>query len=113
MHVMLNGVHTRSLEAIERAPQGMATEVRPGRRRRLPDRCRMPRGSRIDPLPSAELASESSACLGDHNCLRQCVQVHVGFMVAGLASRDDGVDAILAHVRKGHGRPGLFARDHP
>jgi hypothetical protein len=65
MHVMLNGVHARGLEAIERAPQGMTTEVRPGRRRRLPDRCRMPRGSRIDPLPSAEPASEPSAYYGD------------------------------------------------
>src|ERR1700722_19597420 len=68
MHVMLNEVHARSLEAIERGPQGMATG--------LPERCSMPRGSRIGPLPSAEPALESSACLGDHNCLRQCVQVH-------------------------------------
>jgi hypothetical protein len=26
MYVMLNGVHARSLEAIERSPQGRATE---------------------------------------------------------------------------------------
>jgi hypothetical protein len=33
-------------------------------------------------------------------------------VAAGLASRDNGVDAVPANVRQGHGLPGLFARDH-
>ena len=47
----------------------------------------MPRRSRIDLLTSAVSASESSACLGDDDCLGQSAHVHVGFVPASYGSR--------------------------
>jgi hypothetical protein len=48
----------------------------------------MPRGFRIDPLPSALTASKSAAYVEDEDCLSQCVHVHVGFVPANLTCRD-------------------------
>jgi hypothetical protein len=67
----------------------------------------------IETPPSALAASELPACLGDFDCLRPRVHVHVGLVAAGLASRDNGAGAVPANVRQGRGLPGLFARDHP
>jgi hypothetical protein len=73
------------------------TRLRLARRRRTIWSHCVPRGSRIDPLPFASAAPESTARLGNPNCLRQCVHIHVGPMPASLARRD--MDPVLAHVR--------------
>jgi hypothetical protein len=72
----------------------------------------MPSGPRIDPLSSALSASKRSAYLRNHNCFRQHVHVHVGFVAASLTGRDNGMDTVLAHIRENHGRPGFFTRNH-
>ena len=72
----------------------------------------MPRGSRIDSLPSALTASKSAAYLWDEDYRGQSVHIHVGPMLAGLAGRDHGVNAVYAHVRQGHWRLWLFTPDH-
>jgi hypothetical protein len=70
----------------------------------------MPRWSRIDPLSSALAASKSAAGLGHHDCLRQCINVHVRLVPARLTRRDNGVETpfllILAKVIGGR----CFAR---
>ena len=40
----------------------------------------------------------SRSRLGHHNCFRQSVNVHAGFVPASLTARDNRTNAILAHV---------------
>jgi hypothetical protein len=58
----------------------------------------MPGGSRIDLFPSAPAASETKAYRGNRNRLGQRVHVHVCSVTTRLTGRDNGMDAILAHV---------------
>jgi hypothetical protein len=51
-------------------------------------------------------------CLGDGNCLKQSFNVHVGFVPASLAARDNRANAILAHVGQSHRRPVLCSGAH-
>jgi hypothetical protein len=60
-------------------------------------------------LPAALAAAEPQAGLGHIYVSGYGVDVDVGFMAASLARRRDRADAVLAHVRQRHGRPGLAA----
>jgi hypothetical protein len=72
----------------------------------------MPSRPRIDSLAAALAATEATADIWDDDCLGECVHEHVGFVSASLTARDDGADAVLAHVRQRHRRAGLFALGH-
>ena len=69
----------------------------------------MPRRPRLNRLPAALAAAQAPPHLGDYNCPRQSVHVHVSHVPASLAPRDNGMHAVLTHVRRGHRRPKILA----
>ena len=70
---------------------------------------RMPRRPRLNPLAAALAAAQPPPHLGHHHRFRQRVHIHVSRVPASLAPRDNGMHAVLTHVRQRHRRPNIFA----